>query len=106
MNVDLGIWGKLTRIVVVLFVVAGILGVAFWYLPLIQQNERYRQNILQLDAQIQKEDQASKQLKASIDSIRNDRKTVERLVRKQLGYVRPGEILVHFEAPATNSPVR
>ena len=106
MNVDLGIWGKLTRIVMVLFVVAGILGVAFWYLPLIQQNERYRKNILQLDAQIQKEDQASKQLKASIDSIRNDRKTVERLVRKQLGYVRSGEILVHFEETPTNSAAR
>ena len=106
MNVDLGIWGKLTRVVMVLFVVAGILGVAFWYLPLIQQNERYRKNIRQLDAQIQKEDQTSRQLKASIDSIRNDRKTVERLVRKQLGYVRTGEILVHFAAPVTNSVAR
>jgi cell division protein FtsB len=106
MNVDLGIWGKLTRIVMVLFVVAGILGVAFWYLPLIQQNERYRKNILQLDAQIQKEDQTGRQLKASIDSIRNDPKTLERLARKQLGYVRPGEILVRFEAPVTNSPAR
>src|SRR5215471_15612727 len=106
MNVDLGIWGKLTRIVMVLFVVAGILGVAFWYLPLIQQNERYRKNILQLDAQIQKEDQTGRQLKASIDSIRNDPKTLERLARKQLGYVRPGEILIRFESPITNSASR
>ena len=106
MNVDLGIWGRLTRVVMVLFVVAGVLGVAFWYLPLIQQNERYRKNILQLDAQIQKEDQAGRQLKASIESLRTDPKTVERLARKQLGYVRPGEILVRFEVPPTNSVVR
>ncbi len=102
MNVDLGIWGKLTRLALFLFVIAGILAVAVWYLPLIRQNERYRQRVLALDAQIQKERQAGKQLQASQNALRTNPKTVERLVRERLGYARPGEIIVRFEAPATN----
>ena len=39
MKVDLGIWDKLTRLVIFLLFVAGVLGVAVWYLPLIRQNE-------------------------------------------------------------------
>ena len=102
MNVDLGIWGKLTRFAIFLFIVAGILLVAVWYLPLIRQNERYRQRVLGLDAQIQKEDQTAKQLQASRDALRTNPKAVERLARERLGYARPGEIIVHFAGPVTN----
>ena len=49
MKVDLGIWDKLTRMVIFLVFVAGILLVAVWYLPLIKENERYRKRMLQLD---------------------------------------------------------
>ena len=42
MNVDLGIWSKLTKLVVALFLVAGLMTLALWYLPQIQKNERYR----------------------------------------------------------------
>ena len=63
MNVNLGIWGKLTRVVIFLLLIAGLLGVAVWYLPLIRQNERYRKRNLQLEAQRQKLEETSKQLK-------------------------------------------
>ena len=42
MKVDLGIWDKLTRTVIFLVFVAGILLVAIWYLPLIKQIEERR----------------------------------------------------------------
>ena len=57
MKVDLGIWDKLTRTVIFLLFVAGILLVAIWYLPLIKQNERYRKEILRLDNLVQKEEE-------------------------------------------------
>jgi cell division protein FtsB len=104
MNVDLGIWGKLTRVVIFLLLVAAVLGIAVWYLPLIQQNERVRKEVLRLDTQVQKEEEISKQLKASIDSLRNDPKAVERLARERLGYAKPGETVVRFEGAATNNP--
>jgi cell division protein FtsB len=102
-NVDLGIWSKLTRVVVFLLCVAGLLGVAVWYLPLIKQNERMRKVVLQLDAQIAKADENNRQLKTSIDALRYDPKAVERLARERLGYAKPGETMIHFYESTGNS---
>ena len=106
MKVDLGIWNKLTRLVVFLVFVAGILLVALWYLPLIKQNERYRREILRLDSLVQKEEETGKQLRTSIDALRYDPKAVERLARERLGYAKAGETVIRFEEPQTNSAPR
>jgi cell division protein FtsB len=104
MQVNLGIWSKLTRVVVFLCFVALILLIGVWYLPLIKQNERMRRHILGLDEQIRKEEDAGRQLRASIDAVRFDRKAVERLARERLGYVKPGETVIRFEPAQTNRP--
>ncbi|MGA2180229.1 MAG: septum formation initiator family protein [Verrucomicrobiota bacterium] len=106
MNVDLGIWSKLTKVVVGLVVLAVLLLIGMCYLPLIHQNERMRREILRLDAQLQKEEEKSRQLKSEIDALRNDPKTIERLTREKLGYARPDETVVRFEPTATNGPAR
>jgi cell division protein FtsB len=103
MSAGLNIWDHLTRLVIFLLFIAGLLGVAVWYLPLIQQNERMRKEILRYDALIQKEEESSRQLRSSIDSLRRDPKAIERLAREKLGYAKPGETVIRFEAPATNS---
>jgi len=105
-NVDLGIWSKLTKVVVGLVVLAILLLMGMCYLPLIQQNERMRREIMRLDVQLQNEEAKSKQLKADIDALRNDPKTVERLMREKLGYAKPDETVVRFEPAVTNAPVR
>ena len=102
MNVDLGIWDKLTRVVIFLLFVAGLLMVAFWYLPLIKQNERMRKEILRFDNQIQRQEEIGKQLRTSIDALRHDPKAVERLARERLGYAKQGETVIRFEEPTTN----
>ena len=102
MNVDLGIWGKLTRVVIFLFLVAVLLGMGMWYLPLIRQNERMRKEILRLDALVQKEKESNRHYRASIETLQNDPKAVERLARERLGYAKAGEIVVRFEEPLTN----
>src|ERR1035438_9573780 len=106
MNVDLGIWSKRTKVVVGLVVLAVLLLMGMCYLPLIQQNERMRREILRLDVQLQNEEAKSRQLKAEIDALRNDPKTVERLMREKLGYARADETVVRFEPPPTNAPAR
>ncbi len=103
MKVDFDIWNKLTRLVIALLVIAVLLAIAGWYLPLIRQNERMRQEVQRLDTQTQKENESARQLKASIDALRNDPKAVERLAREQLGFAKPGETVVHFEAATTNA---
>jgi cell division protein FtsB len=97
-KVDLGIWSKLTQVVIALVAAAILLLIGMTYLPLIQQNERYRREIDRLDVEIQKQAEISKELKSEIDALRNDPKTVERLAREKLGYAKPDETVVHFES--------
>ena len=81
MNVDLGIWSKLTKMVTWLLLLAGLMLVGVWYLPLIQQNERMQRENLRLERELEQQKEISKQLQADIDALRNDPKTVERLTR-------------------------
>jgi cell division protein FtsB len=103
MNVDLGIWGKLTRVIVFLLLLAGVLAVVVWYLPLIQQNQRMRRELLRLNLDIQNEEIQAKQLKAAINALQKDPKTVERLARERLGYAKPGETVIRFGPSETNA---
>jgi cell division protein FtsB len=97
MNVNLGIWSKLTNIVLVLVVVAVLLLIGMYYLPVIQENERMEGQIVKLQDELQAEEQKSKDLQGEIDALRNDPKTVERLTREKLGYARPDETVIYFE---------
>ena len=101
MNVNVGIWSKLTNAVVVLVVIAVLLLIGMCYLPVIQENARMRGQILKLKAQVAAEEQKSKQLQSEIFELQNDPKAVERLTREKLGYARPDETVIYFE-PATN----
>ena len=78
---------------------AAVVWVAVLYFPLMHQNEVMRQQIVQLDKQIQQEEVASRQLRLEIDSFKTDPKTVERLAREQLGLARPDETVVRFGLP-------
>jgi cell division protein FtsB len=97
MKVDLGIWSKLTHAVVFLLVLAGISAVAVWYLPLIRTNERYRREILRLDAQIQKSEESARLAKAQVRSLEFDQRALERLARGKFGYAKAGETVIRFE---------
>ena len=102
MNVNLGIWDKLTRLIVMLLLLAALLLIALWYLPLIQRNERMRKDNMTLDAEVKKEEETQKRLRTSIDAMRDPR-TVERLARERLSYAKTGETIIRFEVPATNT---
>jgi cell division protein FtsB len=106
MNVDVGIWPKLSKLVLFTIFVAIILAVVIWYLPVIKHNEAMRKEILHLETQIQREEELGKQLENSIKALRNDPKTVERAAREKLSYIKPGDTMIRFEAPATNNVLR
>lgn len=102
-RVDLGIWSRLTQVVVALVAIAILLLIGMTYLPLIHQNERMRTEIYRLDTKIQQQEETAKKLQAQIEALRNDPKTVERLAREKLGYARADETVIRFE---TNAPGR
>ncbi len=95
------IWDKLTRVVIFLLVLAVLVGIGICYYPLIQSNASLRKEIELLNEQVRKEKEINKQLSTAIESLR-DPKTVERLLRG-LGYAKPGETVIRFEEPVTNS---
>jgi cell division protein DivIC len=97
MNVNLGIWSKLTSVVLVLVVIAVLLLIGTCYLPVIRENQRMEVQIMKLEGQVQSEEQKSKQLQNEIDALQNDPKTVERLAREKLGYAKPDETVIYFE---------
>ena len=103
MNVNLGIWSALTKVVVALVVVAVLLLIGMCYLPLIQENQRMRADNLKLEKELETETDKSSQLQSQIDALKNDPKTVERLTREKLGYARPDETVVRFGPAATNA---
>ncbi len=100
MNVNLGVWDKLSRLMVVLLFLAGLIGVFFWYLPLIEKNQRFRRQLFELDTQIQTQEKYARQLRASMDAVQNDPRTLERLAREKLGWARTNETIIRFQAPA------
>jgi cell division protein FtsB len=106
MKVDLGIWSKLTGVAIFVVFLALLALVAVWYLPLIRQNERMRKEVMRFDTQIHRQEEIGRQLKASIDALEHDPRAVERLARERLGYAKPGETVIRFDAPVTNSAPR
>ena len=101
MNVNLGIWDKLTKLAVFCLFLLGIAALAIWYLPLIKQNERMRQQLLQNQTKIRIEEEKARMLSAAVTAARTNPKTIERLARANLGYAKPGEVVVRFEEPAS-----
>jgi cell division protein FtsB len=104
-QVDLGIWQRLSQLVIVLIIAACLLGVFFWYLPVFEQNERLRQRILALEAEVKAEEQMQAQFQTAIRNLREDPKTVERLAREKLGFAKPGETVIVFERTKGRAPV-
>lgn len=87
----------LSRLVVLTLMLAGVVAVFVWYFPLIRMNQDLREKIAVQDARIQ-------QLQVDISSMtrqfrlyNGDSNTVERLLRENLGYARPGEYVIHFD---------
>ena len=103
-RVDLGIWDKLTKAVVFLLIIAALLAVAVWYLPLIKQNERMRAEILRLEGEVNEEKKIAMRRKVNIEALRNDPETVERYAREKLGLAKPGETVIRFEDPDPERP--
>ena len=98
-RVDLGIWNKLTKAVVFLLIIAALIAVAVWYLPLIKQNERMRTELLRLDGEVVVQEEIAHRRKIQIEAMRNDPRTVERYAREKLGLAKVGETVFRFEEP-------
>jgi cell division protein FtsB len=99
------IWSRLSRVLIVLLFAAGATAVGLWYLPEIRRNEELQAERLRLERQEREVRERGEMLRAQIQALTNNPAAVERLIRERFGYARPGELVVHFEPPASNSAV-
>ena len=96
MNVSV-FWDKLSKVTLFLLVVALLLFAFLQYLPLIRTNQNYRKELLAVDARVAEQGRLERQLRASIESLQNDPKAIERLAREKLGWARTNEMVIRFE---------
>jgi cell division protein FtsB len=98
MNAGQSIWDKLFRMVLSLLVLAGLLGIFLWYQPVIQENQHYRRDKLELEKKIEKEQEIARKLDIDLRAMQNPA-AIERLARERLSYAKPGENVIHFDPP-------
>ena len=99
MNVSL-FWDKLSKLILLLLLVALLVFAFLRYLPLIRTNQNYRKELLASDARVAEQERLGRQLRASMDSLQNDPKAIERLAREKLGWARTNEMVIRFEPAA------
>ena len=107
MNVDLGIWSKLTKMVAWLLLLAGLLLVGVWYLPLIQQNERMQRENLRLETELQQEKEKSKRASgAKLTRSATIPKPSNASPAKNSATPSPAKPWCALNHPPTNAPAR
>ena len=105
-RVDLGIWDKLTKAVVFLLIIAALIAVAVWYLPLIKQNERMRAEILRLEQEVAAEEQTADRRKLAIEAMRNDPRPWSVMPAKSSASPKPAKRSFASRSPTPTGPDR
>src|ERR1041384_8089155 len=100
MNINLGIWDKLTKLTIFCLFILGVVCVAVLYLPLIHQNEQMRKDLLKLETKIKAGQERERELRTAYDSARTNPKTIARLNREHRHYWKPGETVIRVEEPS------
>jgi cell division protein FtsB len=97
-RVDLGIWDRLSQLILYLLVASAGVAVVLWYLPLIRTNEAKRRQIYDVQLMIQREVVRSNALRAEIAAF-EDPRVIEKLGREKLNLARSNEVIFRFEGP-------
>ena len=95
-EVELGFFGWMNRVLVVLIVLAVLAGIGMSYLPLIQQNQRYQERVQRKQADVERLDAEIKRLDTEIRLLKTDSRFLERKIR-ELGYAKADEWVVTFK---------
>lgn len=103
MGANSGIWENLTRLLRLLVLGGLIIFLALQFKPVIERNRRMYRQLLQLEAEKRELDEERRQLELMLRSLTRDPKTIERLARERLGYSRPGETVIKFQAPTNTT---
>ncbi|QHI70407.1 septum formation initiator family protein [Tichowtungia aerotolerans] len=89
-------WNKVYRYVALAVVLLALIGVAFAFLPKIQQFQNYQETKSDLDADISAEKERIKELRMNQEKFSTDRNFVQKIAH-EIGFVHEGETVYQFE---------
>jgi len=89
----------LSRLALLVLIVAAVVAVFVWYLPLIQRNQSLRREIATQEARMSQVEEEIEAMTRQLAYFEGNSNTVERLLRENLGYSLPGEVVIRFENP-------
>jgi cell division protein FtsB len=98
LRVDYGWTSVLIKIAYVLFFLAAVAGVAYYYVPLIKKTRLFENELEKKQAALREEEELNSRLKREIKLLKEDPDYVEKVVRDKLGYAREGEGIYRFES--------
>jgi cell division protein FtsB len=96
--VDYGWTSVLIRIAYVLFFLAALSGVAYYYIPLIKKTRAFEHELDKKQLALREEEELNARLKREIKLLKEDPDYVEKVVRDKMGYGRDGEVIYRFDS--------
>ncbi|MDF9827271.1 cell division protein DivIC [Ereboglobus sp. PH5-5] len=93
----------LAIIATVMLVAAGYFG---WrYVELRRQNAELQRNKDRLSTLFDEQKEKLRESQRILDRLSKDPEFVEMIIRRRLGYAKPGEVIYNFEEPAPGDPL-
>lgn len=93
---------KVYRYVAVAVVVLALIGIAFAFLPKINQFQEYQDTRARLNAEISAEEEHIKELRLNQEKFSTDKQFVQKKAH-EIGFAHEGETIYQFEAPAATN---
>ena len=100
------IWATLVPIVQGAIVVGLLAVVGLFFVPVLQTEKGYRDELATLNTQIAERQDEQAQLKLETEHMKNDSAFVEHIARDQLNMGKPGETIIRFDRyqPVPSAP--
>ena len=91
------IWATLVPIIQGAIVVGLLAVVGLFFVPVLQTEKGYRDELAKLNTQISARQEEQTQLKLETEHMKNDPAFVEHIARDQLNMGKPGETIIRFD---------
>jgi len=104
------VWATLVPIIQGAIVVGLLAVVGLFFVPVLQTEKGYRDELAKIQTQIAARQEEQAQLKLETEHMKNDPDYVEHIARDQLNMGKPGETIIRFDryipTPTSSAPTR
>ena len=98
LRLDYGWSSILIKVAYILFFLAAVAGLAYYYIPLIKKSRAFEHELEAKQLALKQEEELNTRLKREIELLKKDPEYVEKVVRDKLGYAREEETIYRFKS--------